>query len=56
MSIKKNTKIIHEKIDYKYQKANSEFKKMTENPPDFKTMEPIEVYSWIKKLIDLTKI
>lgn len=57
-TMRKNTKkkIYEEKLDYKYQKANLEFKKMTETPPDFTKMEPVEVYNWIKKLVELTNI
>lgn len=43
-------------IPVKYKTANQKFRKLINNPPDLKTSEPIELYNWLKSIIDLTKI
>lgn len=48
-------KIPNAKLKYKYEKANQEFDQLMKNPPDLLEVEPIEIYNWVKKLVDLTK-
>lgn len=43
-------------LPLKYKKTNLEFKKMMKNIPDFSKMEPMEIYMWVEKLANLTKI
>lgn len=43
-------------IDRKYVDANIKFTNLLKTPPDFKTADPMDIYYWAKKLVDLTKI
>jgi|688.fasta_scaffold1470770_2 hypothetical protein len=43
-------------LDDKYKKANIEYQRLINNPPDLKKSEPMEIYNWLKQLVDLTKI
>jgi hypothetical protein len=53
----KNNKIIKENdLPNKYKVANDQYRKLIRNPPDLNKSEPIEIYNWFKKLVELTKV
>lgn len=57
--IKKSLSESNEKefdLSPKYKKTNLKFKEMMKNIPDFSKMEPMEIYMWVEKLANLTKI
>lgn len=54
--ITKKNSVINEQIDSKYKKANMEFRQLLKNRPDLLTAEPMEIYYWVEKLVNLTKI
>ena len=54
--MKKNRVVNEESLPLKYQEANQKFRELLSNPPDMKTAEPMDIYYWVKQLVDLTKI